>query len=92
MELTVHQACFMYGMIVVVPPKHRDFLVEQQHQGSPGIVRSKELARSYGWWPAIASDLEQHDKRVSSNAMNEHRFMVMADFALVESTWTSLDP
>ncbi|XP_075534932.1 uncharacterized protein LOC142570433 [Dermacentor variabilis] len=32
---------------------------EELHEGHPGIVRSKALARSYVWWPCIEADLER---------------------------------
>ncbi|XP_070377216.1 uncharacterized protein [Dermacentor albipictus] len=57
-ELTVHQGCVMLGARVVVPAKLQGFVLDELHDGHPGIVRSKELARSYVWWPTLEADLE----------------------------------
>ena len=40
--------------------------LEQLHVGHPGIVRMKELARSYLWWPNIDSEIEQTVRNCSS--------------------------
>ncbi|XP_049519492.1 uncharacterized protein K02A2.6-like [Dermacentor silvarum] len=61
-ELTVHQGCIMFGMRVIVPAKLRNLLLDELHEGHPGIVRSKQLARSYVWWPSIEADLEHRVK------------------------------
>lgn len=52
----------MFGMRVIVPEKLRNLLLDELHEGHPGIVRSKQLARSYVWWPSIEVDLEQRVK------------------------------
>ncbi|XP_049523015.1 uncharacterized protein K02A2.6-like [Dermacentor silvarum] len=48
----------MLGTRVVVPAKLQGFVLDELHDGHPGIVRSKELARSYVWWPTLEADLE----------------------------------
>ncbi|XP_037564359.1 uncharacterized protein LOC119443722 [Dermacentor silvarum] len=49
-------------MQVIVPAKLRNLLLDELHEGHPGIVRSKQLARSYVWWPSIEADLEHRVK------------------------------
>ncbi|KAL1477957.1 hypothetical protein MTO96_035340 [Rhipicephalus appendiculatus] len=52
----------MFGMRVIVPVKLRSLLLDELHEGHPGIVRSKQLARSYVWRPSIQADLEHRVK------------------------------
>lgn len=40
----------MLGMRVVVPEKFRKIVLDELHEGHSGVVRTKELARSYVWW------------------------------------------
>ncbi|XP_077535987.1 uncharacterized protein LOC144148307 [Haemaphysalis longicornis] len=52
-------------MRVIVPEKLRNLLLDELHEGHPGIVRSKQLACSYVCWPSIEVDLEQRVKACS---------------------------
>ncbi|XP_064468503.1 uncharacterized protein K02A2.6-like [Ornithodoros turicata] len=63
-ELTMHQGCILWGMRVLIPSKLRTRGLDELHCGHPGsIVRMKEIARSYTWWPRIDDELEQTVKR-----------------------------
>ncbi|XP_060547527.1 uncharacterized protein K02A2.6-like [Pantherophis guttatus] len=50
-ELFTQGGCLLWGDRVVVPTKLRMRVLELLHEGHPGIVRMKSLARSYVWWP-----------------------------------------
>ena len=41
-------------------------MLEELHAGHPGIVRMKELARSYLWWPNIDQEIEQTVRNCAS--------------------------
>ncbi|XP_064462121.1 uncharacterized protein K02A2.6-like [Ornithodoros turicata] len=59
----MHQGCILWGMRVLMPSKLRMRVLDEHHCGHPGIVRMKEIARSYTWWPRIDDELEQMVKR-----------------------------
>lgn len=60
-ELTLQDGCLMWGSRVIIPPKYQAQLLEL-HEGHPGIVRMKALARSYIWWPGMDKEIEQTAK------------------------------
>ena len=56
-ELSVMDGCIVWGSRVVIPPPGRKWVIEELHEMHPGIVKMKNLARSYIWWPNLCADL-----------------------------------
>lgn len=61
-ELSVLNGCILWGSRVLIPPQGRDRVTEELHTSHPGIVKMKNLARSYMWWPNMDKDLEMKVK------------------------------
>ncbi len=57
-ELTVEDECLLWGFRVIVPKTLRESVMEELHQGHPGVSRMKAVARSFVWWPGLDKDLE----------------------------------
>nr|XP_061825224.1 uncharacterized protein K02A2.6-like [Nerophis lumbriciformis] len=65
-ELWVQSGCLLWGRRVVIPPSLRKSVLQQLHAGHSGIVRMKEIARSYFWWPGVDREIETTAKTCSS--------------------------
>ena len=49
----------MWALRVVIPDKLQECVLDKLHTAHPGIVRMKELAQSYVYWPDIDADIER---------------------------------
>ena len=66
MELWIYNGCILWGSRVVVPKPGRDSVLQELHEGHPGISKMKALARMYVWWPRIDSDIEKSVRMCSA--------------------------
>ena len=61
-ELTIEGGCILWDVRVVIPERWREKLLTQLHRGHPVIVKMKNIARSYMWWPGLDSNIESMAK------------------------------
>ena len=71
-ELTSHQGCLLWGVRVTIQPGLQRDVLDKLHSSHCGIVRTKELARCYVWWPKIDHDIESCVSSCSNCQQHRH--------------------
>uniref|UniRef100_K7EW48 Gypsy retrotransposon integrase-like protein 1 n=1 Tax=Pelodiscus sinensis TaxID=13735 RepID=K7EW48_PELSI len=89
MELSTHSGCLLWGMRVIIPKILRQQMLEQLHSGHCGMVRMKEIARSYFWWPGLDSDIEEKARACIScqGVRNEPQLAPLHSWDWPEKPW-----
>ena len=65
-ELSLHDGCILWGNRVVVPPQARQHILDELHEGHPGMSRMKGIARGIVWWPNLDKEIEQRVQSCTS--------------------------
>ncbi|CAC5376399.1 unnamed protein product [Mytilus coruscus] len=85
LELSLHDGCLLWGNRVVVPTPGQETVMQELHEGHPGVTRMKKmLARSYVWWPKMDSELENKVKTCHECQVSRH---VLAEAPLHPWEW-----
>lgn len=58
-SLYVEHGCLIWGYRIVIPNVLRKEILKEIHDGHPGIVKMKQIARNYVWWETLDNDIER---------------------------------
>lgn len=61
-EISIHKEALIWGDRIIVPRELRCDILKYLHGNHPGIVATKQFARSYVWWPKIDNQIENFVK------------------------------
>ena len=65
LALSVQSGVLLWGIRVIIPQYLRGRILEHLPEGYPGVVKMKELACSYFWWPGLDAQIKEKWGNVS---------------------------
>ena len=71
-QLNIDKECVLKANRVIVPVKLKDKVLQMLHIEHMGILKTKNLARYYVWWPKIDEDIETLVKSCESCQINRN--------------------
>lgn len=73
LELSMEKGCLIWGNRVIIPESMRPEILQILHTQHVGIVRMKQLARSFIWWPGMDNQIETEAKTCKLCQMYQNR-------------------
>lgn len=58
-NISIDRGCLLWGYKIIIPRTLQDSILKEIHDGHPGIVKMKQIARNYVWWATMDADIEQ---------------------------------
>lgn len=65
-SLSVLDGVIMFNSRIVIPDICHRKILSQLHRGHIGVERSKQIARSYVYWPNIDKDIEDYNRKCNN--------------------------
>ena len=72
-RMSIMKGCILYDNRVLIPATFRKRVLENFHEGHPGIVAMKSLVRGVVWYPGIDNDVENLVKNCSVCQLNRSK-------------------
>ena len=57
-EFSVHNKIILKGNHITIPTSMRQSMLDQIHEPQLGIIKSKQLARDFIFWPGLGKQIE----------------------------------
>lgn len=91
-ELNLENDCLFRGYRIIVPSSLRAAVLNELHASHMGMVKIKQFARSYVWWPGIDNDIEQvvKDCTVCSEMQKNPSKSILTPWPWPEKAWTRI--
>lgn len=61
-EISTDRQCLFWGYRIIIPDVLQEKTLKEIHKSHFGIVKMKEIARSYFWWPNLDKEIESVTK------------------------------
>ena len=70
-ELSMLDGCVLWGNRVIIPTLGHPEVLDLLHDGHPGIMKMKNIARQVVWWPSIDKNLANKVQRCETCQLNQ---------------------